>query len=210
MSKVAPIINDYIPSRGRVGGNTHHLKQMFKEQVGVELKKDQAHLIVQRKSGRSASNFGQYRLLSSFIQALANHDAGGWYLIDTCERSDGSGLQFRRLLVLPSRIKRSWHAHDGLLSVDATFLTSVCKGMLFLASCLDSNNQLTFLSFGSAKTEDGATWKLFLSNLFHCLGSVRIVKSDGAKGLQDQCVKPLLDTSGVQHSRCVWHILHKN
>ncbi len=37
-----------------------------------------------------------------------------------------------------------------------------------------------------------------------------LLMSDGAKGLESESVKSLLDSYDVQRARCAWHIIHKN
>ncbi|KAK0588532.1 hypothetical protein LWI29_002170 [Acer saccharum] len=68
---------------------------------------------------------------------------------------------------------------DGFLSsirpviaVDGTFLTGPHRGVLFVAVCMDGNEQIFPLAFGVGDSETNEAWEWFLSRLHKAVGEV--------------------------------------
>lgn len=97
-----------------------------------------------------------------------------------------------------------------MVSIDATFLTGLTQGMLFTASRFDANKKLALFSFAIAQTEDGTSWSWFLQYCTDIFPNIRVLVSDGAKGLESSVVKELLEDFVIPYTRCTWNILERN
>ena len=68
---------------------------------------------------------------------------------------------------------------DGFLSsirpviaIDGTFLKGPHRGVLFVAVCMDGNDQIFPLAFGVGDSETNEAWEWFLTRLHKAIGEV--------------------------------------
>lgn len=78
---------------------------------------------------------------------------------------NNSGIQFKRLIIVPSSAVKNWPVHTGLVSVDATYLRKFEKEILVLDSCYNNNQRKNLLVFFVVRTEDAASWAWFLERV---------------------------------------------
>lgn len=210
IERIAKSIANFTPTEATAIGNVRQLQEMVKNETGIELKKTQVMRIVQKKSNSSDQHLAQYRLLKSYIDGLQEIDPEGVYTLITKYVQSNETVQFDSLFVLPSGVKKNWLAHNGMLFVQGDFLKGSEKEMLFIASCRDSNDEPTILSFGIGRIEGTSDWSWFLSELIDNLGGVRVVMSNGTNGLSTGAVQEVLLVRDVAHTLCAEHVIRRD
>ncbi len=210
IERIAKCIANFTPSEGTAIGNVRQLQELVKNETGIELKKTQVMRIVQKKSSSDDPHLAQYRLLKSYMDGLREDDPDGVYRVLTRHVDETDTVQFESLFVLPSGVKRNWRAHNGMLLVHGTFLKGSSNEMLYVASCRDSNDEPTILSFGVGRLEGRSDWSWFLSVLIDRLQGVRVVMSNGTNGLSTGAVQEVLHKRDVTHTLCAEHVIRKD
>lgn len=97
-----------------------------------------------------------------------------------------------------------------MVPIDTTFLIGLMQGMLFTSSCYDTSKNVTLLAFTIARTKDRNNWLWVLQYCTEIFPHVRVLVSDGAKGLKFAGVKELLEEFSIPHTRFTWNIIQKN
>ena len=92
-----------------------------------------------------------------------------------------------------------------MLAIDATQLKGKYKGVLFVATTLDGNNQIVLIAFGVGESENNHSWKWFLDNLNFTLGYLPglVILSDRHKGLMKEVPEVF---QYATHGYCAYHI----
>ncbi|KAK2655286.1 hypothetical protein Ddye_008338 [Dipteronia dyeriana] len=101
---------------------------------------------------------------------------------------------------------------DGFLSsirpviaIDGMFLIGPHKGVLFVAVCMDGNEQIFPLGFGVGESETNEGWEWFLSRLYKAVGEVEdlVIVSDRKNSIITSVEKVFPNSF---HGACVIHL----
>ncbi|KAK2649701.1 hypothetical protein Ddye_017190 [Dipteronia dyeriana] len=92
-----------------------------------------------------------------------------------------------------------------VIAIDRTFLKGPHKGVLFVAVCMDGNDQIFPLAFGVGDSETNEAWEWFLSRLYKAVGEVNdlVIVSD-RKGSITTGVEKVFPNS--IHGACAVHL----
>ncbi|KAK3189599.1 hypothetical protein Dsin_029160 [Dipteronia sinensis] len=73
-----------------------------------------------------------------------------------------------------------------VVAVDGTFLKGKYQGTMFVACCMDGNNQIYPLAFGYGDSENDASWSWFLTELHDVIGEPPelVIISDRHKSIE--------------------------
>ncbi len=154
-------------------------------------------------------HLAHFRIIRSYMREMAKADIDGRYAAEFAPLPDVQE-QFLPLFCGPSGCTRTFQNFAGLVSVDAAHLKGVAQSKLFTMTTYDANRELAILAFGIASSEDAVTWHWFLRYCLECFPNVSLRISDGAKGVESQSVRSLLDSHRCAASLCARHIIHKN
>ncbi|KAK3185021.1 hypothetical protein Dsin_032307 [Dipteronia sinensis] len=92
-----------------------------------------------------------------------------------------------------------------VIAIDGTHLKCKFYGIMFVAICLDANNQVFPLAYGFGDVEDEMSWTWFLNELKNAIGSPKdcMIISDRHLGIKATMEKvyPI-----VPHGYCVFHM----
>ena len=101
---------------------------------------------------------------------------------------------------------RGFQSHiRKVVAIDGTFMKGKYYDTLFVAVCLDGNNQIYPLAFGVGDSENDGSWSWFLMKLRDAIGCVDdlVFISDRHKSIE-KCVK-IIFPSAV-HGVCCHHL----
>ena len=92
-----------------------------------------------------------------------------------------------------------------VIAIDGTHLKGKFSGILFVAICLDANNQVFPLAYGFGDVEDELSWTWFLNELKNAIGSPEdcMIISDRHLGIKAAMEKVY---PNVPHGYCVFHM----
>ena len=92
-----------------------------------------------------------------------------------------------------------------VIAIDGTHLKIKFSGILFVAICLDANNQVFPLAYGFGDVEDELSWTWFLNELKKAIGCPEdcMIISDRHLGIKAAMEKVYPD---VPHGYCVFHM----
>lgn len=100
---------------------------------------------------------------------------------------------------------RAFRACRPVIVIDATHLKGEYKGVLFVASTKDANEQIVPLAFGVGDKENDSSWTWFLKHVRQTFGSPNnlLIVSDQHISIKNdvQSVYP-----GTPHGFCTYHI----
>jgi len=117
---------------------------------------------------------------------------------------------------------------QGVVAIDATYLTGMFRGYLFTAVCKDANNEILLLAHGRYHKETAASWASFVQSLRLALDPQKerkfLILCDHAKGLQTlspevevdpgtdevTIVRWSLHLENCHFSRCTRHLIEQN
>ena len=101
---------------------------------------------------------------------------------------------------------KGWRHCRPVISVDATFLTSHFRGVLFIASTKDADNHIFPLGFGVGDSENNSSWHWFFKRLRSAIGvrSDLVIISDRHPGILNAV--PLVYPE-AEHVYCMYHLL---
>ncbi|TXG48698.1 hypothetical protein EZV62_024573 [Acer yangbiense] len=92
-----------------------------------------------------------------------------------------------------------------VVAVDGTFLKGKNQGTMFVACCMDGNNQIYPLAFGYGDSENDASWSWFLTELHDVIGEPLelVIISDRHKSIE-KAVRTVFSNS--LHGNCIFHL----
>ncbi|KAK3189652.1 hypothetical protein Dsin_029213 [Dipteronia sinensis] len=92
-----------------------------------------------------------------------------------------------------------------IIAIDGTHLKGKFSGIMFVAICLDANNQVFPLAYGFGDVEDEMSWSWFLNELKNTIGSPEdcMIISDRHLGIKAAVEKVY---PNVLHGYCVFHM----
>lgn len=100
---------------------------------------------------------------------------------------------------------RAFRACRPVIVIDATHLKGKYKGVMFVASTKDANEQIVPLAFGIGDKENDSSWRWFLEHVRQSFGTrdQLLIVSD-----QHVSIKNAVDAvfPGVSHGLCTYHI----
>ena len=161
LEDASQVLQPYIPSRKSCGAS-HQLTIMVKATDGFDLKKGQAHSIVQEKSQNGIHvHIGQYLLLPSYLDWLNDIDPDGNLVLETQACSWENKEQFKRLYISFSYIQKIW-CKGGCLPLcanDGRFTTSgKFQHTILIAASYDANKNLVMLAHAIVDKENEDNW----------------------------------------------------
>ncbi|KAK2655115.1 hypothetical protein Ddye_008167 [Dipteronia dyeriana] len=92
-----------------------------------------------------------------------------------------------------------------VIAIDRTFLTGPHRGVLFVAVCIDGNEQIFPLAFGIGESETNEGWEWFLSRLHKAIGEVEdlVIVSDRKNSIITSVEKVFPNSF---HGACAIHL----
>lgn len=100
---------------------------------------------------------------------------------------------------------RAFRACRPVIVIDATHLKGKYKGVMFVASTKDSNEQIVPLAFGVGDKENDSSWSWFLLHVRQSFGTrdQLLIVSDQHKSIKNVVGSVF---PGVPHGLCTYHI----
>ncbi|TXG54834.1 hypothetical protein EZV62_020090 [Acer yangbiense] len=109
-----------------------------------------------------------YRILPSYLYMLEQTNPG-----TITDLYTDSGNRFMYMFFcLKACIDGFLSSIRPVIAIDATFLRGPHPGVLFVAVCMDGNNQIFPLAFGVGDSETNEAWEWFLTRLHRAIGEV--------------------------------------
>ncbi|XP_024034810.1 uncharacterized protein LOC127899106 [Citrus sinensis] len=107
-----------------------------------------------------------YNLLPKYSHVLTAANEGTVTHIE----QDGDGNFLYYFVALGSSIKGFMQYIQPVIAVDGTHLKGLYRGSMFVATCLDGNNQLYLLAIGIMDSENNDAWEWFMMKLHGVIG----------------------------------------
>ncbi|KAH9752662.1 SWIM-type domain-containing protein [Citrus sinensis] len=107
-----------------------------------------------------------YNLLPKYSHVLTTANEG----TVTHLKQDGDGNFLYYFVALGSSIKGFMQYIRPVIAVDGTHLKGLYRGSMFVATCLDGNNQLYPLAIGIMDSENNDAWEWFMMKLHEVIG----------------------------------------
>ncbi|XP_052294635.1 uncharacterized protein LOC127901416 [Citrus sinensis] len=107
-----------------------------------------------------------YNLLPKYSHVLTTANEG----TVTHLEQDGDGNFLYYFISLGSSIKGFMQYIRPVIAVDGTHLKGLYRGSMFVATCLDGNNQLYPLAIGIMDSENNDAWEWFMMKLHRVIG----------------------------------------
>ncbi|KAK2661368.1 hypothetical protein Ddye_007901 [Dipteronia dyeriana] len=117
--------------------------------------------------------------------------------------------QFEYMFITHATSLHRFHAVIRLvIAIDGTHLKGKFSGIMFVAICLDANNQVFPLAYGFDDVEDEMSWTWFLNELKNAIGSPKdcMIISDRHLGIKVAIEKVY---PNVPYGCCVFHMAKK-
>ncbi|KAK3221585.1 hypothetical protein Dsin_008610 [Dipteronia sinensis] len=185
----------------------HSLKP---KDIMVEMQVDHGLHLLYTKAWRAkdhaeASVFGppeeSFKLLPAYCHRLKEVNPG---TITTMKTNVAN--QFEYLFIAHAASLHGFHTViRPVISIDGTHLKGIFSGIMFVAICLDANNQVFPLAYGFGDVEDEMSWTWFLNELKNAIGSPKdcMIISDRHLGIKAAMEKVY---PNVPHGYCVFHM----
>ncbi|KAH9694855.1 SWIM-type domain-containing protein [Citrus sinensis] len=118
---------------------------------------------------------------------------------------DGDDNFLYYFVALGSSIKGFTQYIRPVIAVDGTHLKGLYRGSMFVATCLDGNNQLYLLSIGVMDSENNDAWEWFMTKLHGVIGDrpELVFISDRCTAIKRAVLKAF-HTAG--HGVCFYHV----
>ena len=142
-----------------------------------------------------------YKLLNWYSFVLQQNNSGT--ITQLMKNEDDNFMYF--FLALGSTIKGFLQFIRPVIAVDGAHLKGKYRGTLFVATCLDGNNQLFVIAIGIGDTENDASWEWFMHRLFEVIGDVPelVFISDRHKSIE-KAIFRVFPTA--EHGVCFYHV----
>lgn len=140
-----------------------------------------------------------YNLLSKYSHVLEKENEG----TVTALKLDGNN-NFLYYFV-GSCINGFLQSIRSVIAVDGTHLKGLYRETMFVATCLDGNNQLYPLAIGIGDSENNDSWEWFVMNLHGVIGDIPdlVIISDRSNSIQRAVMKIFRSAT---HDICFYHV----
>ncbi|KAK3222173.1 hypothetical protein Dsin_009198 [Dipteronia sinensis] len=185
----------------------HSLKP---KDIMVEMQVDHGLHLLYTKAWRAkdhaeASVFGppeeSFKLLPVYCHRLKEVNPGTITAMKT-----NVANQFEYLFIAHAASLHGFHTViRPVIAIDGTHLKGKFSSIMFVAICLDANNQVFPLAYGFGDIEDEMSWTWFLNELKNAIGSPKdcMIISDRHLGIKAAMEKVY---PNVPHGYCVFHM----
>lgn len=118
---------------------------------------------------------------------------------------DGDDNFLYYFVALGSSIKGFTQYIRPVIAVDGTHLKGLYRGSMFVATCLDGNNQLYPLAIGVMDSENNDAWEWFMTKLHEVIGDKAelVFISDRCTGIKRAVLKAFHIAA---HGVCFYHV----
>ncbi|KAH9802359.1 SWIM-type domain-containing protein [Citrus sinensis] len=118
---------------------------------------------------------------------------------------DGDDNFLYYFVVLGSSIKGFMQYIRPVIAVDGTHLKGLYRGSMFVATCLDGNNQLYPLAIGIMDSENNDAWEWFMMKLHRVIGDrpELVIISDRCTAIRRAVLKVFHNAT---HGVCFYHV----
>ncbi|KAH9750655.1 SWIM-type domain-containing protein [Citrus sinensis] len=142
-----------------------------------------------------------YNLLPKYSHVLTTANEG----TVTHLEQDGDGNFLYYFVALGSSIKGFMQYIRPVIAVDGTHLKGLYRGSMFVATCLDGNNQLYPLAIGIMDSENNDAWEWFMMKLHGVIGDRHelVIISDRCTAIRRAVLKVFHNAT---HGVCFYHI----
>jgi len=110
--------------------------------------------------------YNHFAELHSWASLMELKDADTRVIVDSSaeEEYDTHVERYTRSMVVIGAVKRAMTANKGCFAVDASFVTSGFRGVVFACVTTDARGKLWPLAVGHASAENADNWSWFLQN----------------------------------------------
>ncbi|XP_024033711.1 uncharacterized protein LOC127899973 [Citrus sinensis] len=142
-----------------------------------------------------------YNLLHKYSHVLTTANEG----TVTHLEQDGDGNFLYYFVALGSSIKGFMQYIRHVIAVDGTHLKELYRGSMFVATCLDGNNQLYLLAIGIMDLENNDAWEWFMMKLHGVIGDrpELVIISDRCTAIRRDVLKVFHNAT---HGVCFYHV----
>ncbi|KAH9679310.1 SWIM-type domain-containing protein [Citrus sinensis] len=142
-----------------------------------------------------------YNLLPKYSHVLTTANEG----TVTHLEQDGDGNFLYYFVALGSSIKGFMQYIRLVIAVDGTHLKGLYRGSMFVATCLDGNNQLYPLAIGIMDSENNDAWEWFMMKLHGVIGDrpELVIISDRCTAIRRAVLKVFHNAT---HGVCFYHV----
>ncbi|KAH9737327.1 SWIM-type domain-containing protein [Citrus sinensis] len=142
-----------------------------------------------------------YNLLPKYSHVLTTANEG----TVTHLEQDGNGNFLYYFIALGSSIKGFMQYIRPVIAVDGTHPKGLYRGSMFVATCLDGNNQLYPLAIGIMDSENNDAWEWFMMKLHGVIGDrpELVIISDRCTAIRRAVLKVFHNAT---HGVCFYHV----
>ncbi|KAH9786938.1 SWIM-type domain-containing protein [Citrus sinensis] len=142
-----------------------------------------------------------YNLLPKYSHVLTTTNEGSVTHLE----QDGDGNFLYYFVALGSSIKGFMQYIRPAIAVDGTHLKGLYHGSMFVATCLDGNNQLYPLAIGIMDSENNDAWEWFMMKLHGVIGDrpELVIISDQYTAIRRAVLKVFHNAA---HGVCFYHV----
>ncbi|KAH9676795.1 SWIM-type domain-containing protein [Citrus sinensis] len=174
----------------------------MQQEYGVQLTYQQAYRA--RKVGLEivrGNPAESYNLLPKYSHVLTTANEG----TVTHLEQDGDGNFLYYFVALGSSIKGFMQYIRPVIAVDGTHLKGLYRGSMFVATCLDGNNQLYPLAIGIMDSENNDAWEWFMMKLHGVIGDrpELVIIFDRCTAIRRAVLKVFHNAT---HGVCFYHV----
>ncbi|XP_019266233.1 PREDICTED: uncharacterized protein LOC109243712 [Nicotiana attenuata] len=139
-----------------------------------------------------------YQILPSYLHIMVRRNPGTYTSIKRDEQN-----RFAYMFFAPAASITGWSYCRPVIAVDATFLKSKYRGVLFVVVSKDANNQIFPLSFGVADSENNEAYILFFGEMRKAIQVCRelVFLSDRNQSIANRIRKVYLE---AHHGICLY------
>ena len=172
---------------GRRKDTTSEAKQlvnMMERTDGVTINKAHAARLVAKKGAPNGpeAEVNSFAYLESYITELKKVDPDGKYEVDSDVDAERI-RRFKSVYVCHASDMEFYRRCRKVTSMDATFVATICGGVILLATVKDANEQIRVLNYMYCACENGTTWTQFVAKFKRDFPNCTLVVSDREKGL---------------------------
>ena len=172
---------------GRQKGKSLVAKQlvnMMESTDAITIKQSHAAQLLEKKGAPYGpeSEVNSFGYLESLVAELRRVDPGGQYKV--VSTPDGKGIRrFESVYICHGSDMEFYRRCRKVTAMDATFVDTICGGVILLATVKDANEQIRVLNYMYCAVENGTSWTEFVRNFKRDFPGCTLVLSDREKGL---------------------------